>query len=101
MTFSRRVLFTSTLAAAAGASCTRVGAQTSEQAPIAPLRRPISGNIPTAFVIDETTNIVDLAGAWGALGSAGNREQHFELYTVSPADAVRLDGVKAQADYSL
>jgi transcriptional regulator GlxA family with amidase domain len=95
----RRTLFTAALGAGAVAAC---GAASAEVAPIVPLARPAEGNIRVAFLVDRFHNIVDLAGAWEAFGSAGTEQQSFQLYTVSPVrETLSLGGVQMLADYTL
>jgi transcriptional regulator GlxA family with amidase domain len=97
MPIDRRTLLSATLIAGAAGS-----AHGQDNAPVEPLRRPASGNIRVAFLIDRFHNIMDLAGPWEAFASAGDDDQHFVLYTVSPSDdELRLGGVKVRADYTL
>jgi transcriptional regulator GlxA family with amidase domain len=98
MTINRRTLVGATvLAATAGA------ARADEVAAIEPLQRPASGHIRVAYLLDRFHNMIDLAGAMEAFGSAGTDEQHFEQFTVSPVDeTLRLGGVTGvRADYLL
>lgn len=98
MSVNRRTLVGATLLAAATPSAS---AQTATYAEIEPLRRPASGNIRVAFLIDRFHNIIDLAGPWETFASAGSEEQHFELYTVSPVrETLHLGGVKVTPDYT-
>jgi transcriptional regulator GlxA family with amidase domain len=101
MHFDRRSLFGSALAAGAAVAACTAQAQT-QVAPIEPLARPPSGNIRVAFLVDRFHNIMDLAGSWEAFGSAGTREQSFELYTVSPVrDTLSLGGVQMLPHHTL
>lgn len=99
MHMDRRVLLGATLAAAATPAC---AAQERTTAPLEPLQRPASGNIKVAFLVDRFHNLMDLAGAWETLGSAGTDQQSFDLYTVSPVrETLRLGGVQMLPDYTL
>jgi transcriptional regulator GlxA family with amidase domain len=100
MHLDRRTLFAA--AVAAGASGASTACAQTAAAPLEPLARPASGHIRVAFLVDRFHNIMDLAGAWEAFGSAGNDDQRFELYTVSPVSGtLRLGGVQMLADHTL
>jgi transcriptional regulator GlxA family with amidase domain len=100
MHLDRRTVFAAALAVSAsgaGAACAQAAA-----APLEPLARPASGPIRVAFLVDRFHNIMDLAGAWEAFGSAGGDNPTFELYTVSPVrETLRLGGVQMLADFTL
>lgn len=94
MTIDRRTLLSATLIASAA------GANAQVNAAVEPLRRPESGHIKVAFLIDRFHNIMDLAGPWEAFAAAGSEAQRCELYTVSPTDEeLSLGGVRARSDY--
>lgn len=102
MKLDRRALFASALAAGATTTGAASCAETAALAPVEPLARPVSGHIRVAFLVDRFHNIMDLAGAWEAFGSAGNDAQSFRLYTVSPVrETLQLGGVQMVPDYTL
>lgn len=98
MTINRRTFVGATILAATAST-----ASAEELAPIVPLQRPASGHIRVAYLLDRFHNMMDLAGPMEAFGSAGSDEQHFEQYTVSPADEeFKLGSVnRARSDYLL
>jgi transcriptional regulator GlxA family with amidase domain len=96
MTLDRRTLLSAALITGAAG-----GASGQVNAAVEPLRRPASGNIRVAFLIDRFHNIMDLAGPWEAFAAAGVEAQHFELFTVSPhEEELRLGGIKVRPDYT-
>lgn len=100
MHLDRRTVFAAALAA--GAAGAGTACADTAVAPLEPLARPASGHIRAAFLVDRFHNIMDLAGAWEAFGSAGGDNASFELYTVSPVrETLRLGGVQMLPDYTL
>lgn len=70
-----------------------------------PLKPPVEGSIPVAFLISEGAVLIDFAGPWEVFGNVmiGGRMDSFRLYTVSettkPIQA--SGGMKIIPDYTL
>jgi putative intracellular protease/amidase/YHS domain-containing protein len=81
----------------------------SESAVIAnPLKPPVHGSIPVAFVISKNTVLIDFAGPWEVFEVAsyavsvvnGVKDEAFQLYTVAETTKpIHASGVKITPDY--
>lgn len=97
MSVDRRTVLTAAIFATTSSSV----AGAVNDAPIERLAPPADGIIRTAFLVDRFHNVMDLAGAWEALGSAGAEGRGFQCYTVSPVrETLRLGGVQMLPDYT-
>jgi hypothetical protein len=82
----------------------------SESAVIAnPLKPPVHGSIPVAFVISKNTVLIDFAGPWEVFEVAsyavsvvnGVKDEAFQLYTVAEiTKPIHASGVKITPDYT-
>ena len=96
--------------AVAALACTAAGAPAAAPEP-RPLTPPAKGRIRVAFVISQSSNVIDMAGPWEVFqdvhvpGRGGSHEEMmpFELFTVAATrEPVRLTGgLHVTPDFSL